>query len=125
MKKLIITVLAVLAMAVTVFAQGKAPRFSDGGEPIDGMATRSITKYSQAAGSTKITVPLASSVSKFCVQPTAASGLRVGTASGFSGDQKAIAANAELCRGVAKGVTQLQYSSTTSGTAVFEFQNQN
>jgi hypothetical protein len=108
------------------FAQGKVETDTVDGKPIDGFAPKSITKYSNAAGSTKITIPLASTgastVTKYCIQPTAASGIRYGTAAGFSGDQKAVAANAELCRTVRKGITQLQYSSTTSGTAVVERQ---
>lgn len=125
MKKLsvLLLTLALLALSAMAFAQGKGNRYSDGtGEPMDGMSTRAITKYTNAAGSTKITIPLATSITKVCLQPTAATGVRVGTASGFSGDQKAIAANAEWCRGVRNGITQLQYSSTTSGTAVLETQ---
>jgi hypothetical protein len=126
MKKFFLAVLTVLAMCAVAFAQGQVERDFSNGSPIDGFAVRSITKYTNAAGSTKITIPLASTgastVTKWCFQPTAASGLRLGTAAGFSGDQKPVAANAEICRTVRKGITQLQYSSTTSGTAVLERQ---
>jgi hypothetical protein len=44
----------------------------------------------------------------------------VGTVAGFAGDQKAIAANAEWCRSVRNGITQIQYSSAVTGTAVLE-----
>ena len=119
MKKLVFLTLALLAIAVCAFAQGKAERYSDSpAENIDGFAPASITKYSNAAGSTKILIPLATSVSKVCIQPTAATGVRLGT----TGDQKAIAANTEWCRIVKRGITQLQYSSTTSGTVVVERQ---
>ena len=123
MKKMVLVVLLILATAVAVFAQGKAVRYSDGnGEPLDVISPKEIKKYSQAAGSTKVTIPLASTVSRYCIQPTAASGIRLGTSSGFSGDQKAVAANTELCRGVRNGITQLQYSSATTGTAIVELQ---
>lgn len=126
MKNLFSVILIILATCVVAFAQGRVETDFIDGKPIDGFAPMSITKYSNAAGSTKITIPLASTgitaVTKYCIQPTAASGIRYGTAAGFSGDQKAVAANAELCRTVRRGITQLQYSSGTTGTAVVERQ---
>lgn len=126
MKKVFLVITILLATAVIAFAQGAVERDSAEGDLIDGFAPKSITKYTNAAGSTKITIPLASTgasaVSKYCIQPTAASGIRLGTASGFAGDQKAVAANTELCRTVRKGTTQIQYSSATTGTAIVERQ---
>lgn len=121
MKKLIFAVLALVAVAGIAFAQGNG-NFYRSGEPVDTFSPKEIKKYTQAAGSTKITVPFAATVSKYCIQPTAASGIRLGTAAGFSGEQKPVAANAELCRGVRNGITQVQYSSAVTGTAVVELQ---
>lgn len=121
MKKLLfITFAIILVCAGFALAQGDPELTKNKNLQIDGLSVTSITKYANGAGTTKITIPLAKSVSKFCLQPTAATGVRIGTAAGFSGDQKAIAANAEWCRSVRTGVTQLQYSSTTVGTAVIE-----
>lgn len=109
-------VLFILAIPVLVFAQGTHEYDKNGNAPVDGFTPREIKKYSNSAGNTKILIPLATNVRKYCIQPTAASGIRYGT----TGDQKAVAANAELCRSVRKGITQLQYSSTTSGTVIVE-----
>jgi hypothetical protein len=126
MKHFFLACLLILTACTIVFAQGQVERDAVNGNVIDGFAPKSITKYSNAVGATKITIPFASTgasaVSKYCITPTAASGIRLGTAAGFAGDQKAIAANVELCRTVRRGITQIQYSSTTTGTAIVERQ---
>lgn len=118
MKTIIVSLLFCLVVASTAFCQGDNEWDANGTSTVEGFAPASFTKYSQAAGSTKILIPLTTAMVKWCITPTAASGLRLG----ITGAQKALAANVEACRTVRKGITQLQYSAATTGTAIFEAQ---
>lgn len=121
MKKLFLAVLAILATCSIVFAQGKATRYGDGsGEPVDGMATTSVTNYPHTKAN--VTVPLSASgattVTKFCVFSTKAlTVLYNGT-----GDYRSIPASTEYCRAVRKGVTSLVFGGASSASTRIEFE---
>lgn len=122
MKKLfaLTFVLACLLTAVVAFAQGEQVWDKNGKAPIGaGMATATITNYNHSKAN--VTVPLAASVSRFCVFSTKALLYYINAATGA---YRSIPASTEFCRNVPKGQTAAIFGGASSAVTRVEVEKQ-
>lgn len=118
MKKLIFVVLLIVVSCVFAFAQGSPELTANENAVVDGFAPRSITAYTHTKAA--VTIPIAADVSKYCINSTG-----VGTVQfNGTGATKALAANADYCRTVRKGITSIVFTGASSAAKTITVEKQ-